>query len=126
MRPVVRGRRVEQVQRAESIAAELCARKSCRDPLFDLRIAEAANACCRNAASLLRDGRLLVQSSPARTLSLSVLSLEELAKIPALFEVGPETGSAAWGRFWKDFASHRFKQEAGARYGQLFEAKGSE
>jgi hypothetical protein len=47
------------------------------------------------------------------------LSLEELAKIPALFELGPHTDSDGWRVFWKEFASHRVKQEIAAQYGQL-------
>jgi len=94
-------------------------------PLSDAQIALAAHQCYANARSLLDDAHRLAAPSPARALSLTVLALEEFAKIPLLFERRPDEPPERWAEFWKEeFSRHSIKQEQSGAYGQLFSAAG--
>src|SRR5262249_37661919 len=57
--------------------------------------------------------------------SMAVLALEELAKVPLIFEIilfGMDLSS--WSDFWKLFFRHKFKQSTIARYGTLLAGSG--
>jgi AbiV family abortive infection protein len=85
------------------------------------------HACYSNAASLLEDSRLLAtHGSTARALSLAVLALEDLAKVPLLYGmafIGPD--AARWKKYWGDFAQHKIKQERMTQYGGLLASAGN-
>jgi hypothetical protein len=73
-----------------------------------------------NARDLLEDARVLaaVRRFP-RAGALAVLALEELAKIPVLFQaaiVQELSGRAFWPEFWKDYTNHATKQKRIADY----------
>lgn len=113
-------RTVEQI---EAMIGELCPGNPHRDPLFPRQIADGMHACYSNAVGLLDDARLLVSHArPARALSLSILALEELAKITMVCDAAAFGGDVdAWKEFWKEFGRHGPKQEKGAEYGTLME-----
>lgn len=95
--------------------------------LSDEQIAFAAHQCYMNARRLLDDARLLAGASPARSLSLTVLALEEFAKIPLLFQRRPDEPPERWAKFWKDeFSKHTIKQEESGVYGRLLGSLGKD
>jgi AbiV family abortive infection protein len=93
------------------------------------QVAEGLTACYRNASSLLEDARLLYfVPRPHRALSLTILALEELAKIPELHDqfANPETRSnpESWKEFWSRFVTHKPKQRRITAYGEKIAASG--
>jgi AbiV family abortive infection protein len=108
-----------------ALVAERFSRKAGKAFTGTLSLKEAADgmtACYRNAEALLNDGRLLTSGqSNARALALTILALEELAKIPDLHDTAIRaeiTGSdLEWPAFWKRYFRHGQKQEAIASYG---------
>lgn len=68
-------------------------------PLTDAEIARGAHFCYLNARRLLEDARVLADRSPGHALSLTVLALEELGKVPLLFEMHADADSERWRRY---------------------------
>lgn len=93
-------------------------------PLTDTQIATAAHLCFKNAEKLEIDARLLEENgSEERAIALLVLALEELAKIPLVFEAlrfAPEQ-TKAWRWFWRAFRNHSYKQGVWSHYGKMLE-----
>jgi AbiV family abortive infection protein len=112
---------MREVIEIEAALAGLASRPRCVDPLPDAELADGAHKCFKNADGLLADARTLAcerPGRPARALSLSILALEELGKIPVLFELSAEVATVRWKKFWNDeFPRHSFKQAEMARYG---------
>src|SRR5437899_8021903 len=103
----------------EGIWSRLARKARCSDHLSDDEIAHGAHACYLNTRSLLRDARLLCDASPGRAISLTVLALEELGKIPILFDLRADAPVTRWKQFWREeFSRHSFKQAEIARYGR--------
>jgi len=83
--------------------------------------AKGLTACYRNANSLLEDARILATHGRyARANTLTVIALEELGKIPDLFDVAtnPQNHKHNWREFWKRFISHKPKQAKIINYGK--------
>jgi len=116
-----------QIEREQLIAA-LANRGTCTQPLAQAEIGRGAHLCWSNAVSLLADVRLLVAGArPARSLSLTVLALEELAKPPMLFGVDPSDEAKRWAKFWKEeFSRHSLKQKVIGKYGDFLTSIGHE
>jgi AbiV family abortive infection protein len=59
-------------------------------------------------------------------LSLAVLALEDLAKVPLLYSmafIGPD--ASRWKKYWGDFTQHKIKQERMTQYGGLLASAGN-
>jgi AbiV family abortive infection protein len=116
---------VEDLSRLERLASARGRRQSFVASLNDEQIARFAHESHLNGLSLLRDVRELLPASPGRSLALVVLALEELGKIPALFQMHPGDPPERWKKFWRgEFSDHAFKQEKATKYGRLLEAMG--
>ncbi len=79
--------------------------------------------CFCNAKDLCDDAEILRKSGKfARAIGLSILALEELAKIPLIFNalVIPKGDSSTWKEFWLGLRSHDLKQSVWKVYGNLF------
>jgi len=114
-----------ELKEIEAVLANLASRSRFLDPLFDAQIAEGAHKCFRNADSLLGDARTLASERPARALSLTILALEELGKIPVLFALSARDSVGRWKKFWNDeFSRHSFKQAEIGGYGGYLAASG--
>jgi AbiV family abortive infection protein len=91
-------------------------------PLTDEQIATALHLCFKNSDKLSREAAILEASgSEERAIALMILSLEELAKIPIVFDAlrfAPEN-TGAWKRFWRSWRSHSAKQAIWSFYGEL-------
>ena len=86
--------------------------------------AEGLTDCYVNGLTLLDDARLLAANDrEPRALSLTILALEELAKVPDLDELyldpRTRTDADAWTDFWKRFSQHKPKQKRIAAYGNI-------
>jgi AbiV family abortive infection protein len=108
----------------EKVLSRLSSGRNPKRPLSLDETAEGLTACYLNGASLLDDARLLAaHGRQPRALSLTILALEELAKVPDLGEIflDPRTRSevAEWTEFWKRFAQHKPKQKRIAAYGNI-------
>lgn len=96
------------------------------------QIANGMHLCYMNANALASESRLLKENGHyARALSLVILALEELCKIPIiLFAVILENkDSTVWSKYWKQFNSHKFKLRIWSQYGKpipRFKGKGYE
>jgi AbiV family abortive infection protein len=98
-----------------------------QNPKRSLSIRETAQgitACYLNGLALLEDARLLAAHGRVpRALALTILALEELAKVPDLYDqyVNPVTRHEghAWGDFWKRWSRHEPKQKRIAAYGNF-------
>ena len=91
-------------------------------PLTDEQIATALHLCLKNSDKLSQEAAILEASgSKERAIALMVLSLEELAKIPIIFEALriPPENTSAWRRFWRSWRSHSAKQAIWSVYGKL-------
>jgi len=95
--------------------------------LSEDQVASAVVSYLKNGNGLLSDARLLIANSRTeRGTALSVLALEELAKIKIIIEtflrfshgVEPE----AWRKYWKSGGSHKAKQEQILAYGKIIRA----
>lgn len=67
--------------------------------LGDPQIARLAHESYVNSVSLLHNVRLLLPGSQARSLSLTILAVEEPGKIPALFDMRTEDPPERWEKF---------------------------
>lgn len=90
--------------------------------LSPTQAAEGAHLCFVNTNELLFDARILaVEGRVSRALSLTVLALEELAKISELHRVAIKCQFAPdqinWKEFWGDFNFHKPKQKRATAYG---------
>ena len=114
-------------KRSESIEKVLSRLSNGQNPKRPLSLdetAEGLTACYLNGKSLLDDARLLAaHGRQPRALSLTILALEELAKVPDLDRIfiDPRTRSevAEWTELWKRFAKHKPKQKRMAAYGNI-------
>jgi len=108
------------------LVQRLIARQRWTGPLEANQIAGGAHLCWSNAVSLLSEARLLATHSRiARSLALTVLALEELAKPPLLWALSPSDDVATWRSFWKEqFSRHSEKQKTIGQYGLFLEAIG--
>lgn len=93
-------------------------------PLTPEQAAEGAHLCFVNTNELLIDARLLAKEGRlCRALSVTVLALEELAKIPELHRVAVESqlgpNGVDWKSFWNDFNCHKPKQKRATAYGNV-------
>lgn len=91
------------------------------------QVASAVVSYLKNGNGLLSDARLLIANSRTeRGTALSVLALEELAKIKIIIETflrfshGVEPDS--WRKYWKSGGSHKAKQEQILAYGKIIRA----
>jgi AbiV family abortive infection protein len=113
----------------EKILAYLASGQNSKKALTLGEASEGASACYKNARGLLFDARLLAQNGRTpRALSLTILALEELAKIPDMDHVFlmSSTGEdkERWAQFWKRFCQHKPKQERIAAYGNVIKERG--
>jgi len=89
-------------------------------PLNDEQIAHGMHLCFCNAKELLEDASFLKDNGRhSRALSLAILSLEELGKIPLLLNtvLYPKGQNDEWKSFWSSFTSHKSKQLVWTVYG---------
>jgi AbiV family abortive infection protein len=78
----------------------------------------------KNAAKLARESRLLAtHRASARALSLAVLGLEELGKVPLLFSglLLDPADTAGWKVLWSKLRSHYHKQSVWSVYGSFLQ-----
>jgi AbiV family abortive infection protein len=90
-------------------------------PLDKKQIAAGMHLCYMNARALAEEARLLRENSRyARALSLTILALEELGKIPLIYNMILYKADDAkpWREFWKTFQSHQIKLEVWSTYGK--------
>lgn len=90
-----------------------------------LGVASGCTFSFRNSVRLLEESFLLANAGISPTaLSLVILSLEELAKIPRMYDlfVDPKTRSseAAWKELWLAFTKHGSKQKTMLEYGSSY------
>lgn len=86
--------------------------KKYREALQLEDIANLINSCRDNAETLINDAKLLLENGRyARALSLSILSLEELSKIPMLMTTATfeKNETESWKKFRNRFYSHNSK-----------------
>lgn len=95
--------------------------------LTKAQVAAATTAYLKNGLSLFDDALFLAASDRfARAAALTVLGLEEIAKIPMLvntflrYEHGVD--KEAWKAYWKAGGAHKKKQELILAYGQIIRA----
>lgn len=111
-----------------SALSRIAAGRLDKKPLSIDLVAEGAASCFRNAKELLRDAELLGRNGrKQRALALSILALEELAKVPELhdqyLDSTTRTDIESWKEFWARFVRHQPKQSRIARYGSIFAMK---
>lgn len=90
-------------------------------PLDKKQIAMAMHLCYANAGALIDEAKLLKENGRnARAISLAILALEELGKIPLICEMirYRADDADAWRKFWQDFYTHRTKQIVCSSYGE--------
>ncbi len=90
-------------------------------PLNKEQIAKGMHLCYMNAMSLVDESRLLKENGYyARALSLAILALEELGKIPLIFNMilCPADDAEAWRKSWEEFQSHKSKLGIMTIYGK--------
>lgn len=90
-------------------------------PLDEKRIAAGMHLCFMNVRTLADEARLLRENGHyARALSLTILALEELGKIPLICNMilYKADDAKAWRKFWKEFQSHRIKLGVWTTYGK--------
>lgn len=90
-------------------------------PLDKKQIAVGMHLCYMNARALADEARLLRENGRhARALSLTVLALEELGKIPLICNMILYSAdhAEAWRKFWKAFQSHQIKLGVWTTYGK--------
>ena len=109
-------------QALERVLARLASGGNPKRILQNYEVAEGLAACFANASSLLEDAFLLASHNRfPRALSLTILALEELAKIPDLDKqyLDPESrdNTTSWKEFWNRFVRHKPKQKMISAYG---------
>lgn len=93
----------------------------------DEQIAVGSNLCFLNADSLRIESQLLYDNGfRARAFALAVLALEELGKIPLLFNGLKlrRTRGADPKKFWREIRRHTHKQGVWTAYGSILAADG--
>src|SRR5712691_10537020 len=112
---------MHRYEEVEAAATMLCEVPPHQDPLFRRQIAEGMHTCFCNSVSLLEDARLLAKHDRlGRALSLSILAMEELAKVSLVCDAAGLGGDVAcWKRFWQQLGRHTVKQEKLAEYGSI-------
>jgi AbiV family abortive infection protein len=110
--------------KTERFLARLSSGQNPKRPVSMRETAQGLTACYLNALALLDDARLLAANRrEPRALSLTILALEELAKVVDLYDhyVNPATkdNTNAWTEFWKRWGRHKPKQERIAAYGKF-------
>jgi AbiV family abortive infection protein len=91
-------------------------------PLTHREIAAGMSQCFLNARDLIEDAELLRRKNRnARAFSLAALALEELGKIPMLYDMAfySPHDEARWKKFWKAFRRHQVKQHVIGEYGKM-------
>lgn len=90
-------------------------------PLDKKQIATGMHLCYINAKALADESRLLKENGyHARALSLAILALEELGKIPLICNMilYRKDDAEAWRKAWKEFQAHRSKLGVWTVYGK--------
>jgi len=90
-------------------------------PLNKKQIAAGMHFCYINAKSLADEARLLKENGHlSRALSLTILALEELGKIPLICNMilYEENDTEAWRKSWKELQSHKLKLGVWTTYGK--------
>ena len=95
-----------------------------KNALTPKQAAQGAHLCFVNTNELLIDARILAKEGRlCRALSVTVLALEELAKISELYRVAIESQLSSdavdWKAFWKEFNYHKPKQKRATAYGNV-------
>lgn len=96
-------------------------------PLSNDQVTLGMHLCFCNAKELLEDAEILKKNRKyARALSLAMLSLEELAKVPMLANtlLYPKNAQRRWKNFWTSFTSHPDKQLIWSIYGEFLKKVG--
>jgi AbiV family abortive infection protein len=119
-----------RTQHFERVLARLSRGHNPKQSLSLREAAQGLTACYVNVLGLLDDARLLAANNrQPRALSLTILALEELAKIPDLYEqymnATPRNGSG-WADFWKRWIQHKPKQKRGTAYGNMLRQSSSQ
>ena len=90
-------------------------------PIDKKQIALGMHSCYMNAKALADEAKLLKENGHfARALSLTILALEELGKIPLICDMilyGADD-TEGWRKTWKKFQSHRIKLGVWTFYGK--------
>jgi len=97
-------------------------------PLNEDQIALGMHLCFCNVKELLEDAELLKENKKyPRALSLAILSLEELVKVPLLMDTlrYSKDDNEKWRKFWKSFISHSNKQLVWSEYGDILKKFGN-
>ncbi len=120
----------KQTEDTEKLLARLSVGQNPRRPLSIDETAEGLTACYLNGLSLLEDARLLAANHRTpRALALTILAMEELAKIPDLDELYIDPSSRedgkAWADFWRRFSLHKPKQKRISAYGNILREEAS-
>jgi AbiV family abortive infection protein len=115
----------EQFSSVQSALSRIASGRLERHALSLSQVADGVSSCYHNAASLLSDAQLLWENSRhSRALSLTILALEELAKIPDLHDQylreNTRIDPIAWNEFWGRFTQHKSKQKRIVAYGNIF------
>ncbi|MDT0501582.1 MULTISPECIES: AbiV family abortive infection protein [unclassified Halomonas] len=102
-----------------------------KNALTPEQAAQGAHLCFVNTNELLVDARILAKEGRlSRALSVTVLALEELAKISELYRVAIESQLASdavdWKAFWKEFNYHKPKQKRATAYGNVIKGVSGE
>ncbi len=90
-------------------------------PLNKKQLATGMHFCYINAKSLADEVRLLKENGHfSRALSLTILALEELGKIPLICNMilYRENDAEAWRKSWKELQSHKLKLGVWTVYGK--------
>lgn len=95
-----------------------------KNALTPKQAAQGAHLCFVNTNELLIDARILAKEGRlCRALSVTILALEELAKISELYRVAIESQLSSdavnWKAFWKEFNYHKPKQKRATAYGNV-------
>jgi AbiV family abortive infection protein len=102
-----------------------------KKPLQIDQVAEGTASCFRNSKELLHDAELLYRNGrEQRALSVTILALEELAKVPELhdqyLDSKKRSDADSWKEFWTRFVRHQSKQGRIADYGSVFSQRQTE
>lgn len=109
-------------QAFEQVLARIASGGNPKRILKSDEVAEGLTACFINAQNLLEDAFLLASNNRfPRALSLTILALEEIAKIPDLdkqyIDSESQDNTSSWKEFWNRFVRHKPKQKTISAYG---------
>ena len=102
------------------------------EPIEKEQVVKGMHLCFMNAKAMVDESRLLKENGHhARALSLIILALEELGKIPIMMNaiILKKDDYQAWKKFWKELQKHKIKISVWSVYGKLlakFPGKGYE